>query len=71
MLNLEESDCGISPRNKLEEYATGFTNAILKSLLVDCHFNTLKPRQYGRQFPDDIFKCIFLNENVRIAIDIS
>ena len=26
--------------------------------------NTLRPRQDGRQFPDDIFKCIFLNENV-------
>ena len=27
-------------------------------------FNTLRPRQSGRNFPDDIFKCIFLNENV-------
>ena len=26
--------------------------------------NTLRPRQDGRHFPDDIFKCIFLNENV-------
>ena len=26
--------------------------------------NTLRPRQYGRRFPDDIFKSIFLNENV-------
>ena len=26
--------------------------------------NTLKPRQNGRHFPDDIFKCIFFNENV-------
>ena len=24
---------------------------------------TLRPRQNGRHFPDDIFKCIFLNEN--------
>ena len=29
-------------------------------------FNTLKLRQDGRHFPDDIFKCIFLNENARI-----
>ena len=28
------------------------------------NFNTLKPRQNGRYFPDHIFKCIFLNENV-------
>ena len=28
-------------------------------------------RENGRHFPDDIFKCIFLNENVRIASNIS
>ena len=33
--------------------------------------NTLRPRQNGRPFPDDIFKWIFLNENVRISINIS
>ena len=33
--------------------------------------NTLKPRQNGRHFADDIFKCIFLNENVWIPIKIS
>ena len=35
------------------------------------HFNTLRPRQNGRQFADDIFNCIFLNENVWIPIQIS
>ena len=34
-------------------------------------FKTLRPRQIGRHFPDDIFKCIFLNENVWISIRIS
>ena len=34
-------------------------------------FNTLRPRQDGRHLPDDIFKCIFLNENVKISIKIS
>ena len=34
-------------------------------------FNTLRPRQNGRHFADDIFKCIFLNENVWIPIKIS
>ena len=34
-------------------------------------FNTLRPRQNGRHFPDDTFKRIFLNENVRISIKIS
>ena len=34
----------------------------------DSHrINTLRPRQDGRHFPDDIFKCIFLNENARIS----
>ena len=26
--------------------------------------NTFRPRQDGLYFPDSIFKCIFLNENV-------
>ena len=34
-------------------------------------FNTLKPRQNGRHFPDDAFKCISLNENVWISLKIS
>ena len=33
--------------------------------------NTLRPRQNGSHFPDDIFKCIFLNENLWIFIEIS
>ena len=33
--------------------------------------NTLRPRQNGRHFADIIFKCIFLNENVWISIEIS
>ena len=34
------------------------------------YFNTLGPRQNGHRFADDTFKRIFLNENVRIAIEI-
>ena len=37
--------------------------------LVD--INTLRPRQNGRNFAGDIFKWIFLNENVWIPIKIS
>ena len=33
--------------------------------------NTLRPRQDGRHFADDIFKCIFLNENAWISLEIS
>ena len=35
------------------------------------NFNTLRPMQNGRHFPDGIFKRIFLNQNVRIPINIS
>ena len=35
------------------------------------HVNTLRSKQNGQHFPDDIFKCIFLNENVWILIKIS
>ena len=33
-------------------------------------FDTLRPRQNGLHFPDDILKLIFLNENAWIAIEI-
>ena len=35
------------------------------------YINTLRPRQNGRHFADDIVKCIFLNENVWTSIEIS
>ena len=40
---------------------------------TQCHhqatgINTLRPRQNGRHFADNIFKCIFLNENVWISL---
>ena len=34
-------------------------------------FNILRPRQNGRNFADDMLKCIFLNANVWIPIEIS
>ena len=33
--------------------------------------NSLRPRQNVRHFPDDIFNCIFLNENVWISSKIT
>ena len=42
-----------------------------KGVLSRHSLNTLRPRQNGRHFPDDIFKCIFLTENVCISIKIS
>ena len=41
------------------------------SLYSMTYLNTLRPRQNVRHFPDDIFKCVFLNENVWIPIKIS
>ena len=35
------------------------------------YIDTLRPRQNGRHFADDIFKCIFLNENFWLSNDIS
>ena len=40
-------------------------------MLVCVGFNTLRPRQNGRHFADDIFKCIFFNENAWISLRIS
>ena len=38
---------------------------------ISLSINTLRPRQDGGHFPDDVFKCIFLNENAWISIKIS
>ena len=40
-------------------------------IILSMPFNALRPRQNGRHFPNAIFKCIFLNENVWIPIKIS
>ena len=39
--------------------------------LINTGFDTLRPRQRGHRFPDDILKWIFMNENTRISINIS
>ena len=53
----------------------GIRPSISKSLqpaTFQCQgINTLRPRQNGRHFPDDIFKCIFLDANVWISVKIS
>ena len=43
----------------------------LKLYNANLLLNTLRPRQNGRHLADDIFKCIFRNENVWISINIS
>ena len=46
------------------------TDGHIQVVVLSTHLyvKTLRPRQNGRHFPDDIFKCIFLTENVWIAI---
>ena len=43
----------------------------LTDMILTVFLNTLRPRQNGRHFSDDIFKRIFLNKNECILIKIS
>ena len=40
----------------------------LRIWILSCfvHINSLRPRENGRHLTDDIFQCIFLNENIWI-----
>ena len=46
-------------------------NKDIKMVAFDVQVNTLRPRKNGRHFPDDILKCIFLNENESIWLKVS
>ena len=57
-----------------EQWVTGDKTIIYLSLVYGTYnqcVNALRPRQNGRHFPDDIFKCIFVNGNIWISIKIS
>ena len=47
------------------------TQSLVDHGIESAHFNTLRPRQNGCHFPEDIFKGIFLNENALMSIKIS
>ena len=49
----------------------GVDNVFLKKCEWSHRINTLGPRQHRRRFADDIFKCMFFNENCCILIKIS
>ena len=55
-------------RNQYEFKSGGLCNI---GYLPETHLNTLRLRQNGRHFTDNIFRCIFFNENVWISIKIS
>ena len=44
---------------------------VIKAPFVHFSIKTLRPRQNGRHFADDIFTCVFLNENIWMQINIS
>ena len=48
-----------------------YTNDFFDFFQGSGFINTLRPRPNRCHFADNIFKCIFLNENVWISIDIS
>ena len=65
----------MAPWHSLEGNFTGYAQDIypwyeLAASPRGQWINTLRPRQNGRHLPDDIFKCISLNENVCISIEI-
>ena len=45
-----------------------FTFSTILDILMSILFNTLRPTQHGRQFPNDIFKCISLIEICKFRI---
>ena len=51
-------------------YPCGLTGTaiVMWSSIWYQNINTLRPRQDGRNFPDDIIKCIFFNQNAWISI---
>ena len=64
----------ISWWNNTWAYSMGYTATAVPLKLTDITanlFNTLRPGQNGRHFPDDIFMWIFLNENVWISNNVS
>ena len=69
-----QCDCPVSPAtpNMLAvDLASVLRMRLYGVQLTGNRINTLRPRQNGRHFADDTFKPIFLNENIRISIDIS
>ena len=59
----------VNPGSKIARYL--LATVLTLKMIADVIFNTLRRRQNGHHFPDDIFKWIFLNENVWISINTS
>ena len=59
----------LSQKLKAPEESRSHNNATSQDSYTNA-LNSLRQRQNSRHFPDDIFKCVFLNENVWISIKI-
>ena len=67
-INTQISTAIVGVRVSMSNYSPHKIMDVIQALIP---VNTLRPRQNGHHFPDDIFQCIFLNENVWISIKIS
>ena len=67
----EEAQLQRTIKMKLKELMMTVDLEEVTSKYVRELFNTLRPRQNGRHFANDIFNCISLNENFRILNKIS
>ena len=58
---------GITRPSEAELFWDNLVSTMIPTVLI----NSLRPRQNGRQFGNDTYKCIFLNGNAWIPIKIS
>ena len=67
------SYCFLVPQNDVICWESSAYREFWHNVLIwqGLPINTLRPRQNGRHFADDTFKRIFMNESVRISINIS
>ena len=57
--------------NRITSWSLSISHQTNHNRTIMPHFNTLRPRPNRRHFADDIFKCIFENENEWISPRIS
>ena len=71
--NISPSYCSTPPNRRQSTCLTSDDHHVWRHIILlgIYDFNILRPKQNGRRFADDIFKCIFLTENARTSIKIS
>ena len=65
--------CNLDMEDNIKIIQRNYHQLSVKKKILDdlAEFNTLRPRQNGHHFADNIFKHIFLSENAWISIKIS